>query len=230
MQRAQRQHCGVFTSRNAPCRAWLPALLLLWWLGSGGAFAASVTVEALLPNTAVLMINGQRKTLRAGDSVDGVKLLSADASGAVLEINGTRQRVGLNRNITTNYVAPERRELQIPRNDRMQYITSALINGRSVQVMVDTGANVVALNTRQAEALGLDYAAGIPSTLETASGVVDAWLLNLDRVEVGGIPVEGVRATVVLGEYPTTILLGMSYLQHVELRERNGVLSISREW
>ncbi|MDP4651171.1 MAG: TIGR02281 family clan AA aspartic protease [Haliea sp.] len=187
-------------------------------------------MEALLPNTAVLMINGQRKTLRAGDDFDGVKLISADASIAVLEINGSRQRVGLNRNITTNYVAPERRELQIPRNDRMQYVTSGSINGRSVQVMVDTGANVVALNTRHAEALGLNYKDGIPSTLETASGVVDAWLLNLERVEVGGIPVEGVRATVVVGEYPSTILLGMSYLQHVELRERGGVLSLSREW
>ena len=112
----------------------------------------------------------------------------------------------------------------------MQYITGALINGRNVQVMVDTGANVVALNTRQAAALGLDYEAGMPSTLETASGVADAWVLNLERVEVGGIPVEGVRATVVVGDYPTTILLGMSYLQHVELRERNGVLSLSREW
>ena len=187
-------------------------------------------MEALLPNTAVLMINGQRKTLRAGESFDGVKLISADATIALLDINGARQRVGLNRNITTNYVAPERREVQIPRNERMQYITGALINGRNVQVMVDTGANVVALNTRQAAALGLDYEAGMPSTLETASGVADAWVLNLERVEVGGIPVEGVRATVVVGDYPTTILLGMSYLQHVELRERNGVLSLSREW
>ena len=209
-----------------------PLLLIVALLPffSAGAAAASVTVEALLPNTAVLMINGQRKTLRAGDDFDGVKLISADANIAVLNINGTRQRVGLNRNITTNYVAPERRELQIPRNDRMQYVTSGSINGRSVQVMVDTGANVVALNTRHAEALGLNYKNGIPSTLETASGVVEAWLLNLERVEVGGIPVEGVRATVVVGDYPSTILLGMSYLQHVELRERGGVLSLSREW
>lgn len=208
----------------------MPVALLLLALASGRLPAASVTVEALLPNTAVLMINGQRKTLRAGESFDGVKLISADATIALLDINGARQRVGLNRNITTNYVAPERREVQIPRNERMQYITGALINGRNVQVMVDTGANVVALNTRQAAALGLDYEAGMPSTLETASGVADAWVLNLERVEVGGIPVEGVRATVVVGDYPTTILLGMSYLQHVELRERNGVLSLSREW
>jgi aspartyl protease family protein len=194
------------------------------------AQAASVTVEALLPNTAVLMINGQRKTLKAGASFEGVKLLSADASVAVLEINGERLRLGLNRNITTKYVAPERRQLDIPRNDRMQYITTALLNGRSIQVMVDTGANVVAMNSRQATALGIDYKAGVPSKLETASSIIDAWMVNLQSVELGGIRVENVRATVAEGDYPSTILLGMSFLQHVEMRERDGVLSLSRAW
>jgi aspartyl protease family protein len=194
------------------------------------AQAASVTVEALLPNTAVLMINGQRKTLKAGASFQGVKLLSADSNVAVLEINGERKRLGLNRNITTNYVAPERRNVDIPRNERMQYIITARVNGRSIQVMVDTGANVVAMNDRQALALGLDYQAGLPSKLETASGLVDAWIVNLQSIEVGGIRVDNVRATVSEGEYPSTILLGMSFLQHVEMRERDGVLSLSRAW
>ncbi len=209
------------------------ALLMLLWVPAPPealAQAGSVTVEALLPNTAVLKINGQRKTLKAGDSFQGVKLLSADASAAVLEINGERQRLGLNRNITTNYVAPERRQLDIPRNDRMQYITSALVNGRRIQVIVDTGANVVAMNDRQATALGIDYKAGVPSKLETASSIIDAWMVNLQSVEVGGIRVENVRATVAEGDYPSTILLGMSYLQHVEMRERDGVLSLSRAW
>ncbi len=211
----------------------IAALLLLLWLPVppfAHAQAGSVKVEALLPNTAVLTINGQRKTLKAGDSFQGVKLLGADASAAVLEINGERQRLGLNRNITTNYVAPERRQLDIPRNDRMQYITTALINGRSIQVIVDTGANVVAMNARQATALGIDYTTGTPSKLETASSVIDAWMVSLASVEVGGIRVDNVRATVAEGDYPSTILLGMTYLQHVEMRERDGVLSLSRAW
>jgi aspartyl protease family protein len=33
---------------------------------------------------------------------------------------------------------------------------------------------------------------------------------------------------VVDGEYPTTILLGMSFLRHVKLQEHNGILSLSR--
>ncbi|PLW81736.1 TIGR02281 family clan AA aspartic protease [Kineobactrum sediminis] len=196
-----------------------------------GVQAASVTVEALLPNTVVLKINGTRKTLRAGDSYEGVKLISADATVALLEINGERRQLGLHRNITTSYQAPEQRRLDIPRNERMQYITTALINGNSVQVIVDTGANVVAINSGQAAAMGINYKeTGSPSKLETASSLVDAWTVNLASVEVGGIRVENVRASIIEGGYPSTPLLGMTYLQHVELRESNGVLSLSRSW
>jgi aspartyl protease family protein len=39
-----------------------------------------------------------------------------------------------------------------------------------------------------------------------------------------------VRASVVEGNFPGTILLGMTYLQHVEIQESNGVLSLSKAW
>ena len=32
------------------------------------------------------------------------------------------------------------------------------------------------------------------------------------------------------GSFPTTILLGMSYLKHVEMKENNGVLSLIKAW
>lgn len=198
--------------------------------GESAAGAAAVHVEALLPNTAVLMINGQRKTLRAGDTFQGVTLVSADARAAVLEINGERQTVGLNRMITTQYAAPDKRQVDIPRNNRNQYVTTAQINGRTAPVIVDTGANIVAMNSSQAERLGIDYRSGSPTRLETASQVVDAWIVNLASIEVGGIRVDNVRASVMEGNFPGTILLGMSYLEHVELQEKDGVLSLSRAW
>lgn len=198
--------------------------------GESAAGAAAVHVEALLPNTAVLMINGQRKTLRAGDTFQGVTLVSADARAAVLEINGERQTVGLNRMITTQYAAPDKRQVDIPRNNRNQYVTTAQINGRTAPVIVDTGANIVAMNSSQAERLGIDYRGGSPTRLETASQVVDAWIVNLASIEVGGIRVDNVRASVMEGNFPGTILLGMSYLEHVELQEKDGVLSLSRAW
>lgn len=208
----------------------LPAVALAQLSGGPPGSAFAVQVEALLPNTAVLMINGQRKTLRAGESFQGVTLVSADARTAVLEIAGERQTVGLHRMITTQYAAPEKRQVDIPRNNRLQYVTTAQINGRTAPVIVDTGANIVAMNSAQAERLGIDYRSGSPTRVETASQMVDAWIVSLASVEVGGIRVDNVRASVMEGSFPGTILLGMSYLEHVELQEKDGVLSLSRAW
>ena len=96
-----------------------------------------------------------------------------------------------------------------------------------MQVLVDTGANVVALSAAQANSLGIDFNAGEPSRVETASGITSAYSITLQSVSVGGIKIENVQATVVAGDYPTTVLLGMSYLQHVKIQEHNGILSLT---
>ena len=192
--------------------------------------ASDVIVEALLPNGAVVKINGNRHTLRAGQSIGDVRLISADAKAAVIEISGQRQTVGISQRITGNFQVPEKREITIPKDALKQYRTVATINGRRVAVIVDTGANTVALSASQASALGVDYESGIPTSVETASGKVDAWVVALDSVDVGGIRVDKVQAAVTDSEYPTTILLGMTYLEQVDIAESNGVLSLKRDW
>ena len=192
--------------------------------------ASDVIVEALLPNGAVVKINGNRHTLRAGQSIGDVRLISADAKAAVIEISGQRQTVGISQRITGNFQVPEKREVTIPKDALKQYRTVATINGRRVAVIVDTGANTVALSASQASALGVDYESGIPTSVETASGKVAAWVVALDSVDVGGIRVDKVQAAVTDSEFPSTILLGMTYLEHVDIAESNGVLSLKRDW
>jgi len=202
-------------------------------LGAGMVTAASgpsIEVEALLPDTAVLKIDGQRKTLKVGQSFGGVTLVAAYSQTATLEVNGEQMVVGISRRIGSSYQQPKEQVVTIARDERLQYQTTASINGRQVQVMVDTGANVVAMSSAHAQTLGVDYSAGIPSRVETASGVTNAHMITLRSVNVGGIEVNNVRATVVDGDFPATILLGMTYLQHVKIQEHNGVLSMSRAW
>jgi aspartyl protease family protein len=131
------------------------------------------------------------------------------------------QRVG------TNFEKTQEQVVTIPRNAMMQYQTNATINGRSVLVMVDTGANMVAISSEQAKAMNIDYAAGSQAQVETASGLTGAHAITLRSVSVGGIQVDNVPAMVVEGAYPGTILLGMTYLRHVKLQEHNGILSLS---
>jgi aspartyl protease family protein len=189
-----------------------------------------VEVEALFTDAAVLRIDGQRKMLRTGQSFGGVTLVAAHSRTATLEVDGATRELGLSRRVGTNYQAAESRVVEIPRDAQLQYQTTATINGRRVRVLVDTGANVVAMNSRHAAALGVDYRAGLPGQVETAGGIMQAWQVTLRSVDVGGIQVDGVQASVVEGDFPVDVLLGMTFLRHVEMQETNGVLSLSRSW
>jgi aspartyl protease family protein len=207
-------------------------LVSMTLLGSAAAVLATpdIEVEALMPDTAVLKIDGERKVLKAGQTYKGVTLISAYSRTATLEVDGKQVVMGISRRIGADYQEPAEQVVTIRRDERLQYNTSVLINGRSLPALVDTGANLVALSSDQAKMLAIDYETGVQSRVETASGLVNAWLITLRSVSVGGIRVDNVQATVVEGSYPSTVLLGMSYLKHVDIKENNGVLSLSRAW
>lgn len=92
------------------------------------------------------------------------------------------------------------------------YWAEAVIDGRAVRVMVDTGASVVALTRDDAVRLGLRLeSADFSGTVITASGPVRAAPVELEAVAVAGARVERVEAMVVEHGLPHS-LLGMSYL------------------
>lgn len=185
-----------------------------------------ISANALFDGRAVLTIDGRQQLLRAGEtSTEGVRLVSANAREAVIEVDGRRSTLTLSRAVGGGFVAPERRQASTQRNARGEYRVAGTINGRQLTLIVDTGANVIALNGGEARRLGIDYRLhGTPSRVETASGVVDAWSVSLDRVEIAGIVVRNVAASVLEGAHPDPALLGMSWLSRVGLREEGGVL------
>jgi aspartyl protease family protein len=208
-------------------------LLILLLCGSSLAAAVTVQVTGLFRGAAVLQINGQQQMLREGKtSPEGVLLVSATPKQAVLEINGQRQTLSLSQHITSQYsAAADRKAVVIPRNNANQYITYAALNGRRQQVLVDTGANVVAMNSQHARQMGIDYQqGGVASRVTTASGVAPSYQVKLRSVSVGGIQASGVNAVVIEGNFPQMILLGMSYLQHVDMSEQNGSLVLEAKY
>ncbi len=208
--------------------ASLACALLLLAVLPVTADQVTVEVEALLGSTAVLQISGQRQTLKVGQSSDGVTLVAVEPASVTVDINGQTQTLGLTRRVGTAFHQLEEKVVTIARDAAMRYQTTATINGRNALVLVDTGANAVAISSNQAKAMGIDYTDGTPTTVETASGLTTAHAVNLQSVVIGEIAVDNVPAMIVDGAYPATILLGMSYLKHVKLREDNGILSLSR--
>jgi aspartyl protease family protein len=104
------------------------------------------------------------------------------------------------------------------------YEAEGSINGQQVTFLVDTGATDVALPESKARALGLTF--GPRVKVMTAAGPATAWVTRLDEVSVGGLSRSNVRASITAGEFDG-ILLGMSFLKHYSLQQRDGRLVIS---
>ncbi len=104
--------------------------------------------------------------------------------------------------------------------------TSADINGRGVDVMVDTGATLVALSYEDAERAGIflkpqDFS----HVVSTANGRAKVAPVTLSRVSIGDITVRDVRAVVSEPGRLNTSLLGMSFLGRLSrLEMRSGTL------
>ncbi|WP_252272544.1 retropepsin-like aspartic protease family protein [Pseudomonas subflava] len=188
-----------------------------------------VQVVGLFPGAAVLLVDGQRKLVRTGQTgPGGVRVISADSKGAVLEVDGVQRSYGMTREYNqAGSSGPQKTQLSISRGVGNHYWVAGSIEGHPVQFLVDTGATSVAMNEGQARRLGIDYrVVGRPMVASTAGGNVKAWRVKLDSVKVGGLEVLGVEGVVLEGGSPSEVLLGMSYLSRVRWREDNGVLML----
>ena len=108
------------------------------------------------------------------------------------------------------------RRAHIPMNSRGQFLSTARMNGRKVNVLVDTGATSVAINKSTARRLGIrTVASDFTHNIHTANGVTRGALVEIDRIEVGRISVRNVRALVVQDKSLSGTLLGMSFLSQL---------------
>lgn len=191
-----------------------------------------ITVVGLFKDTAIVVIDGRRRLIRSGEtSPEGVTLVSADSTEAVLEIDGERKRYGLGGRIGGSYAPPEQATVRIWPTPNRMYLVVGSINGYPVDFVVDTGATLVSLSGREARRLGIDYrVVGTPGKSSTASGIAEIFLVNLDRVRVGDIELRNVQGAVHDGDFPPATLLGMSFLGRVSMRQDGQVLELKKKF
>lgn len=192
---------------------------------------SDIAVVGLFRDTAVLRIAGKQKLLKVGQANQyGITLVSASNAGAVLLLNGQKHLLTLSTNIHKRYVTKQKASELIAINAIGQYITHGSINGQSVSFLIDTGATSIAMNSREARRLGINFASAKPSQVITAGGPVKAYSLMLKLVKVGELEGRNIKAVVLEGNYPRLVLLGMSWLQHVEIIENAGVMKLTKKY
>lgn len=192
-----------------------------------------IVVKGLFKDTAVLVINGKQRLVKAGKtSPEGVKLIAADSKRAIIEINGERSEHALGGHIGSRFrAAPETVAVRIYPSPRGMYDVLGSINGRPVRFLVDTGATSVAMNRREAKRLGIDYlVSGEPGFSSTASGIAKTYRVRLKKVRVGEIELNNVQGAVIDGDFPTEVLLGLSFLNRLNMQRDGRVLELRKKF
>jgi aspartyl protease family protein len=102
----------------------------------------------------------------------------------------------------------------------------AEINGRSIDVMVDTGATLVALTYEDAERAGIyTKSSDFTHRVSTANGSARVAPVSLERISIGDITVRNVQGVVSERGKLKVTLLGMSFLGRLDRVDmRSGVL------
>ena len=200
-----------------------------------GAAAQSVSLQGMLGNRALLVVDGgEPRGVAPGDSWQGVKVLSTLGDQAVVEIKGKKHtlRVGetqVSQGGSAAGAGSRGNKIVMHVGSGGHFLSSGTINGRAVQFMVDTGASVIGLGVSEAERLGLDYKKGQEVRMQTANGLSPAWRVKLNSVRIGEVEIYDVDAVVGTQSMPY-VLLGNSFLSRFKMQRDNEQMVLERRY
>lgn len=101
--------------------------------------------------------------------------------------------------------------------------TQAVVDGRSLTMVVDTGASLCAFSQEDAERLGLRLRPGdFSRNVSTANGTVRVAPVRIGVIQIGSITVRNVEAVVIQRGLLGTNLLGMSFLKRLRAFDMAG--------
>jgi len=195
--------------------------------------AAEISVVALTSGKAVLVIDGGRpRTMRAGDvSPENVRLVSATSESAVIEVDGRRRTLTMGQSIAIGGGDAGRQSTVLTADAKGHFFANAAVNGVTLRFIVDTGASVVTISSADAKRAGIAYLSGQKVSLQTANGVSAGYRVKLDRVALGEIALYNVDAVIVEGDALGGVgLLGLSFLNRIEMRREGDRMSLTRRY
>jgi len=114
-------------------------------------------------------------------------------------------------------------------------IVSATLNEKATaKFVVDTGASYTMISQATAKELEIDLEKKLPTIpFQTANGIIQAPLVNLSSIDVGGLQVKDLTAAVhdVFPDASISGLLGLNFLSNfrMDIDTQNGVLHLEKK-
>lgn len=130
-----------------------------------------------------------------------------------------------NQQLTVSINRDGKKEIVLKQNRYGHYVATGKINGQTVNFLLDTGATLVAVPEHIATQLNLKKGYGFQS--ETANGMSQSYATLLDSVSLGNIVMTNVQGSISTGMKFDEILLGMSFLKHLNMTQQGKVLMLS---
>jgi len=197
----------------------------------------SLEIYVLFNDKAILVIDGNRRMLRVGEtSPEGVTLISSTTRSAIVEIDGKQEEVGLHIVASDGPVSDPEGELvedystsvTLEKSSNGFFLADGEINNKSVTFLVDTGANSIAMSVSMAQSLDIDYESGRKSLASTANGLVPMYEVNLEKVTVGSIELDNISAAIITDPGPAEVLLGMSFLGKLDINHSGNTMVLTK--
>ena len=200
-------------------------------LAGSTAHAQSVALAGMMGSKALLVVDGSTpKSVAAGETHQGVKVISTNGDQAVVEQDGKRNTLRVGEapiHMGAGKGGGKGNRIVLVAGSGGHFMTAGQINGKAVQFMVDTGATSVAMGAQDAERTGINFRAGQPVMMSTANGTVQGYRIKLDSVRVGDVEVFGVDAVVTPQPMPF-MLLGNSFLTRFQMLRENDQMTLTK--
>ncbi|MEO5659988.1 MAG: retropepsin-like aspartic protease [Polaromonas sp.] len=192
-----------------------------------------MALAGMLGSKALLVVNGMSpKSLTAGETHQGVKVISTSGDQAVIEQSGKRRTLRVGEapvSINGGISASRGNRIVLQESSGGHFMTTGQINGRAVQFMVDTGATTIAMSTLDADRAAIHYKNGQLVQMTTANGVVQGFRIKLNSVRVGDVEVFDVDAVVTPQPMPY-MLLGNSFLTRFQMKRDNNLMTLDKRY
>jgi len=117
--------------------------------------------------------------------------------------------------------------VELIRNRYGHYVASGQIDNKDVVFMLDTGATHVAIPGDLERYLNLQR--GQSYLVHTANGQAKVYATKIDKLEIGGIVLQNVKAAISPTMQGEEILLGMSVLKQLEFRQKGNKLTLVQQ-
>ena len=129
---------------------------------------------------------------------------------------------------------PKKASIPLERHGQVAIIQATLNNKRSAKFVVDTGASYTLISSALARELSIDVGQN-PKTLpfQTANGLIQAPVTNLESITVGGLEIRNLPAAVhdAVPDPEVAGLLGLNFLSNfrMDIDTQKGMLYLEKK-